>query len=239
MTIPILCAAFLLGFSKAGIGGTLGPLVTVLVAIAMPADEAIGLLLPMLIFADSFAVSVHWGHWDRGILLRLLAAAATGIALASLILPSISESALRRIIAVATIAFVIFFFWDKRPRPTRQQERNLAVPAGLFSGIVSTLAHLGGPPIVAYLITTGLKPRTLVATSAGLFACMNLLKVPGYLAAGLLDADLIARTWWTWLAIPVGVAVGRALVERINRTWFDRITATLLAAGAIVLLVAS
>ena len=90
---------------------------------------------------------------------------------------------------------------------------------------------------MAYLMTTGLRPRPLVATTVGLFAGMNILKIPGYLAAGLLDADLILATAWTWMAIPVGVVAGRALVDRIDRTLFDRMTAVLLVAGASVLLV--
>ncbi|MEA2001087.1 MAG: hypothetical protein U9N84_04260 [Actinomycetota bacterium] len=48
---------------------------------------------------------------------------------------------------------------------------------------------------------------------------------------------MIAETWWTWLAIPVGVIVGRSAVDRINRLWFDRMTMALLVAGALILLV--
>ncbi len=38
----------LIGLSKGGLGGTLGALVTPLMALAMPADQVIGLLLPIL-----------------------------------------------------------------------------------------------------------------------------------------------------------------------------------------------
>jgi hypothetical protein len=99
------------------------------------------------------------------------------------------------------------------------------------------LAHLGGPPIFAYLMTTKLNPRRFVATSAILFATINLLKVPGYFYADLFDAELIGRTAWTWLLIPVGVLAGRLLVDRINRVWFERLTVAFLAIGALVLLV--
>lgn len=236
MILAIAGAAFLIGFNKAGIGGTLGPFVTVLVALTMPADEAIGLLLPMLVVADLFAVAAHWGQWHQGILIRLLAAATIGIAVGSLVISSISEPVLRRIIAVAMLGFVAFYFWNKSPRSGESTARRHAWPAGLVGGVTSTLAHLGGPPIMTYLMTTGLRPRPLVATTTALFAAMNLLKIPGYLAAGLLDADLILGTAWTWLTIPVGVVAGRALVDRIDRTWFDRMTAVLLVAGASVLL---
>ena len=67
---------------------------------------------------------------------------------------------------------------------------------------------------------------------------MNLLKIPAYLFAGLFDADLVGQVWWTWLAIPLGVATGRTMVGRINRIWFDRMTTALLVIGASVLLIA-
>lgn len=237
MIFAIAIAAFLIGFGKAGIGGTIGPFVTVLVALTIPADDAIGLLLPMLIFADAFAVAAHWRRWDGAILLRLLAAAAVGIAAASLIISNISEPLLRRIIAISMLGFVAFYLWSKNPHSAANKAQKYAWPAGVLAGVTSTLAHLGGPPVMSYLVTTELNPRPLVATSAALFAAMNLLKVPAYLFAGLFDAGLIADTWWTWLAIPIGVATGRALVDRINRTTFDRMTTVLLVGGALVLLV--
>jgi uncharacterized membrane protein YfcA len=237
MIVAIAFAAFLIGFGKAGIGGTTGPFVTVLVALTIPADDAIGLLLPMLIVADGFAVAAHWRQWDRTILLRLLTTGAAGIATASLVISSISEPVLRRIIAVALLGFVAFYIWSKNPRSAANKARQHAWPAGFIAGVTSTLAHLGGPPVMSYLMTTELKPRPLVATSAAVFAAMNLLKVPAYLLAGLFNADLVADTWWTWLAIPVGVVSGRALVDRIDRDSFDRLTTVLLVGGALILLV--
>ncbi len=228
-------AAFLIGFSKAGVGGTLSPFVTVLVALSLPADDAIGLLLPMLIVADWFTITAHWRQWVTPIVLRLLAASVVGIAIGSTIIGSISEPALRNLIAVAMLVFAAYYLATKTQVAANLSLRR-AWPAGFVGGLTSALAHLGGPPVLAYLLTTDLSPRKFVATSAALFATTNLLKVPAYLLAGLLDAELIASTWLAWLAIPFGVVTGRALVGRLDREMFDRITTTLLIAGAIVLL---
>lgn len=236
MVAIIALAAFLVGFSKAGVAGTLGPFVTVLMALAIGADDAVGLLLPILIIADWFTVAAHWKRWDIPIYRRLLAAAAIGILVGSLIISAVDEATLRRIIAVAMLAFAIFYVASRSIQLDPSKQARNAWPAGAVSGLVSTLAHLGGPPIFVYLMTTNLSPRRFVATSAFLFATINLLKVPGYFAAGLFDGELIFSTMWTWVMIPVGVLVGRALVDRINRQWFERVTVVLLAAGALVLL---
>ena len=236
MVALVALAAFLVGFSKAGVAGTLGPFVTVLMALAIGADDAVGLLLPILIIADWFTVAAHWRHWDLSIYRRLLAAAAVGIVIGSFIISTVDEAALRRIIAISMFVFAVFYAFSKSVRLDPSKQKRNAWPAGVISGVVSTLAHLGGPPIFVYLMTTNLSPRRFVATSAFLFASINLLKVPGYLAAGLFDGDLIVSTMWAWAMIPIGVLVGRALVDRINREWFERVTVVLLAAGALVLL---
>jgi hypothetical protein len=190
----------------------------------------------MLIVADWFTMSAHWRQWVTPIVLRLLAASAIGVAAGSSLIGSVSESVLRDLIAIAMLLFAVYYL-ATRTRVAAHLALKHAWPAGLVSGFVSALAHLGGPPILAYLLTTDLKPRKFVATSAALFAIINLLKVPAYFFAGLFDGGLIASVWYAWLAIPVGVVVGRALVGRIDRSMFDRITTTLLITGAIVLLV--
>jgi uncharacterized membrane protein YfcA len=237
MIAVVAVAAFLIGFSKAGVAGTLGPSVTVMVALAVPADDAVGLLLPILIVADWFTVAAHWRHWDGRIYRRLLLAALIGIAIGSLVLSSVDESLLQTIIAVAMLGYALVYAANRSTKFSTERPERYAWPAGAVAGLTSTLAHLGGPPIFAYLMTTKLNPRRFVATSAILFATINLLKVPGYFYADLFDAELIGRTAWTWLLIPVGVLAGRLLVDRINRVWFERLTVAFLAIGALVLLV--
>lgn len=237
MIAVIALAAFLVGFSKAGVAGTLGPSVTVMVALAIPADDAVGLLLPILIIADWFTVAAHWKKWDVAIYRRLLVAALVGIAAGSLVISSVNEEMLRRIIAVAMLAYAVVYAASRLIKFDPEKSERYAWPAGITAGLSSALAHLGGPPIFMYLMTTSLDPRRIVATGAFLFASVNLLKVPGYFFADLFDADLIVSTMWTWLLIPVGVLVGRALVDHINRVWFERLTVTFMATGALVLLV--
>jgi uncharacterized membrane protein YfcA len=160
-----------------------------------------------------------------------------GIAFGSIVVANVSEPMLRRLIALAMLAFVVIYPLSRSPRFAATGSPRHASGAGAVAGLTSTIAHLGGPPIVTYLMTTDLRPRQLVATSAALFAGMNLLKVPAYFFAGLFDGELIVSTWSTWLAIPIGVVTGRAFVGHINRRWFDRMTIGLLLGGALILLV--
>lgn len=238
MIVAVAAAAFLIGFSKAGVAGTLGPFVTVLMVLTIPADDAVGLLLPMLIVADWFTVAAHWRRWDTATYTKLLVAALAGIAVGSVVISMVSADVLRRIIAVAMLVFALFYVRSRSIRLGPTKAGIYAWPAGAVSGLTSTLAHLGGPPITVYLMTTDLKPRAFVATSGVLFATINLIKVPTYFFAGLFDGELIVSTMWTWVMIPIGVLVGRALVDKINRSVFERVTVALLSGGALLLLFA-
>ncbi|BCW98807.1 MAG: hypothetical protein KatS3mg024_1634 [Armatimonadota bacterium] len=61
-----LASAALVGFSKTGVPGT-GILVVPLMAALFGGRQSVGTLLPMLIFADCFAVAWYRRHarWDR------------------------------------------------------------------------------------------------------------------------------------------------------------------------------
>ena len=64
--------ALMIGFSKGGLGGTLGLLAAPLMTLLMPADQVIGLILPVLIVTDVFAVASLWKRWDWQLMILLL-----------------------------------------------------------------------------------------------------------------------------------------------------------------------
>jgi len=72
-------ACYLTGLSKAGLGGTLGFLITPMLALVMPLDKAVGLRLPILILGDMFTLSVYWRRWEvRFVWILLLVGVWTG-----------------------------------------------------------------------------------------------------------------------------------------------------------------
>jgi uncharacterized membrane protein YfcA len=233
----VALTGLMIGFGKAGVAGTVGPFVTVLMALVLPADVALGLLLPMLIVADGFAMAAYWRRWDLTALRRLLVAAVIGIAIGSVTINSVNETVLRRLIAVSILAFALLFVLTRGARMPVSAERPWAYAAGTTSGFVSTVAHSGGPPIVAYLMSTKTEPVKLVGTTIVYFTAVNLIKVPGYFYAGLFDAQLILSTAPAWISVPLGIALGKRLVHRINTVLFERLILILLVAGALVLFV--
>ena len=236
--LTVGAAAFLLGVSKAGLGGGLGPLVTVMVSIFVPPARAIGVLLPLLIVGDVFAVWTHRRSWDRALLVRLLPAAVLGVVVASFFLGQMSERGLQIFLAALSVIFVVYRLAEPRIRSFDfRPGAGWGVAAGFTSGVTSTIAHSGGPPVVVYLLASRTPPITYVATTAVFFGIVNWLKVPGYIAAGLVDVSLLTRLAPFALLTFPGALAGRFLVRRASKVVFDRIVIGLLIMGAMYLLV--
>src|SRR5512139_700792 len=110
-TLFALLGIFLVGLSKAGFATGLGMLSTPLVAQALPARVAIGVVLPLLCLADVFTLAVYWKRWQARVVLWPLVGALVGIAGATAFVTSISELSLRRSIGgiglVLTLLLVV------------------------------------------------------------------------------------------------------------------------------------
>lgn len=238
VVVAVGAAAFLLGVAKGGLSG-LGPMLTLLVAAAVPTSVAIGVLLPLLMIGDGFALWAHWGHWDRAILRRLLPGGLIGVAIASFFLRSLSETALRLFLAAITIAFVLYRLAEPRLRERSRRSGPIdprwAGVAGSAAGITSTIAHVGGPPVSMYLLTAKVSPRPFVATAAVFFFIVNWLKVPGYIGAGLFEVDLLVSLAPTALLIPPGIVAGRWFVTHVPQRIFDQVILASLVVGAVLL----
>jgi uncharacterized membrane protein YfcA len=239
MTVAL--AAFTIGLSKGGLPG-LGPLVTVIVALAVPSSVAIGVLLPLLMVGDVGALWALRSHIDGSIVGPVTAGSVIGVAATSLTLASLSPAALEVGIVVVVLLFVAYRFAVLSGHGPQADGSILGGPkagavAGAVAGVTSTIAHSGGPPIAMHLLARQVQPLTFAGTSAAIFWAINWLKVPGYAAAGLLQPDLLIRLSPTAVLIFPGVLLGRWAAGRLNRGVFEIFVLIGLTAGAVLLLV--
>ena len=232
-------AAFLTGLSKGGLGGMMGALITTLMALVLPIKNVIGLVLPILMPGDVFAVAAHWRRWDRRLILALLPGALIGVTLGTFILTNIDSLALRRGLGILVLVFVAYRFIERRVSTWLHYSKRgwHGILAGGVSGLASTLGNAGGPPISVYLLMQNVEPRIFAATAALFFTLLNWVKVPYYYYAGLFDFNLLVRTIWLAPLVPLGVWIGRWVVLRINKSAFELVVLSLLGISAILLLI--
>lgn len=231
--------AFLIGLAKGGLGGMLGALATPLMALVMPAYEVIGLILPMLMVADVFAVALHWRRWNKKLVLLLIPPAIVGVTIGTLFITNAPTSALRKLLGVIVLVFTGYKILEERILGALEYEpRNWhGYLAGTVAGFSSSLAHTGGPPVSIYLILQDVTPRVFIATSALFFMILNYIKVPYYWYAGLFDSENLKQIVWIMPLIPMGVFVGRYFGVRVSKRIFERIIIILLGVTGIMLIV--
>ncbi len=236
--IVVALACLMSGFSKGGLGGTLGALTTPMMALVMPIDLAIGILLPILIVADIFSLATHWRRWDWRIARLLLLGGLCGIGVGTIFISQVSAEQLRRTLGVLVLTFGMVRLLESRLiKSMHYQPRTWhGLLVGGIAGFASTIASAGGPPVVMYLMMLNLPPAIFVATSVLTFSILNWVKVPYYLTAGILRLDLTLQLAWLLPLVPAGVWLGRRLVQRINRVVFERLILSLLLLSGLILI---
>jgi uncharacterized protein len=232
----IAILGFLIGFSKGGFGG-LGALLTPILALVLPVASAVGVLLPMLMAGDAFAVYMYWKEWDFELIKRMLPAGVVGALAGTFLLSWLPPNGLRITLGVFVLVLVAYKFLSDRIQAVRYQSRPWHGPAaGLLAGVASGMFNYGGPAVSLYLLLQKLKARPFIATSAIFFAILNVIKVPGFLYTGVLDLPLLFSLWWVFLFIPLGIWVARLALTRVSPQAFEWIIVSLLVFSSLWLL---
>jgi uncharacterized membrane protein YfcA len=177
-------AVIFLGLSKGGFSG-IGMVSTPLVAIIMPPLEAAALLLPILLVQDAFSVFIYRRVWDPWNLKVLLPGCIVGVGLAWLFAAYVSESAVRLMVGLIAIGFIIYalirhMLPGEPPRPRASH----GVFWGALSGFTTTLIQIGAPPYYAFVLPQRLEKMIYVGTTVMFFAAANSMKVVPYMALG-------------------------------------------------------
>ena len=230
--------AFLIGLSKGGLGGTAGALATPMMALVLPADKVIGLILPILMLADIFAVALHWRRWNGKLILLLIPGSVAGVTIGTVFITNAPTETLRLFLGVIVLIFGVYKVFEKRILNyfTYQAQNWHGLVAGVVTGFSSALAHTGGPPVSIYLLMQKVTPAVFIATSALFFFFLNWIKVPYYAYAGLFDFEQLSRVAWVLPLVPAGVWSGRWLAFRVNRETFENIIVGLLLINSLLLI---
>jgi len=169
----------LIGMSKTGLSGV-GLMVVPLMANAFGGRPSVGILLPLLIFADIFAVTWYHRHADWKHIFRLIPWAMIGIAVATIVGKSISDTTFNRLLAAIVIFGIAILIWrDLRQNQLKiPDSRWFAASLGLLGGFATMIGNAAGPVMALYLLSMRLPKNSFIGTGAWFFFIVNLSKVP-------------------------------------------------------------
>ncbi|MER2554008.1 MAG: sulfite exporter TauE/SafE family protein [Thauera sp.] len=232
-------AILLTGVSKAGLGGALGGLAVPFMSMWISPRDAVAVVLPILIVMDMVGIRVWRGKAQWADLRHLIPAALLGIALGTLLFGVLSDRMVKLALGVIAIAFAADrLLRTGAPVPGGDDvPRGFAWLCGASAGFTSTLAHAGGPPVMAYLLSRRLAKEVFVATSVFFFTAINLAKLPFYVAIGLFSRETLLMSAMLVPLVPLGVWLGLRLLRRIpERPFFLFATWALALSGVKLLL---
>ena len=227
-------AVIFLGLAKGGFSGV-SMAATPLLALYLPPLEAAALLLPVLICQDVISVRVYWREISVWNLKVLLPGAAFGMGLAWLFASHVSDDAIRVLIGITALAFVLYV-WLRTGHPTRKES---TVLGGLFwgavSGFTSFASQGGSPPFQVYTLPQRMPKMVFVGTTAVFFAAVNVMKIVPYFMLAQFSSKNLATSV---ALLPIAVAANFAgiwMVRSVPTALFYRLTYILLFILGLVL----
>ena len=232
----VIAAVIVMGIAKSGFGGGVGILAVPLIANAMPADRALGVMLPILIVADTFAVYQP-----------ALGGAAIGIALGTLLLFLLYRSGAKDHLAailsvlVGSICLVMVgvqvFRLCGGKVPPLPANRPTSVTVGASAGFTSMLAHAAGPIMSIYWLDQKLGKRVLTGSLVLFFILVNTAKLPSYVALGWITLASLKESAVFALFVPIGSLLGIVMHHRIPEKPFTAVMYAGAAAAEVWLIV--
>jgi uncharacterized membrane protein YfcA len=125
--------ALVLGLAKAGLKGT-GVIIVLLVALGFGSRASTGILMPLLMIGDIFAVIYYNRHAQWSYLRKLMPWVIAGVLIAVWIGKDLDESKFKLWMAVLILVSAALMIWG-------EYSKRLTVPKGGFFGAVMGLQH--------------------------------------------------------------------------------------------------
>lgn len=228
-----MAAALCVGLSKSGFGGV-GMFTVLLMAKVVPAYESTGIVLPLLICGDVFAVSAFRKHAKWGHIWKTLPPAIAGIFVGYWLMPRIPRDKFGPVIGwIVLVMVALQYFRQFRPSTFEKipHTRWFAWTMGAWSGVTTMMANAAGPVMALYLLAVNLPKYELVGTGAWFFLIINITKLPFSSHLGLINEHTLVLNLLLVPLVLAGIFLGRALIGRVPQKLFEQI---LLLSAALV-----
>ena len=207
-------------------------------ALAFGAKESTGLVVPLLIAADIFAVIYYNRHARWYYIIRFLPWILAGIIIGVLIGNDLDESTFKIGMAIIIVVSVLMmYWWDRRKSKSVPTHWAFAGTVGIIAGITTMIGNLAGAFSNIYFLAMRVPKNEFIGTAAWLFLIINVFKLPFHVWVWktitpetlLIDLKLLP-------GILIGVFLGVRLVKIIKEDFYRKMILVLTAVGAVLIL---
>lgn len=237
--IIVMIAALLVGFSKTGIGGITMLVIPVLASVFGGKDST-GILLPMLLVGDVFAVwsyrkSVNWKN-----VFAPLPWAMIGMFIGAAVGSIISDQVFINLIGLIVLGCLgILLYMEKRGNQFKVPTGTwFYIVAGILSGFATMIGNAAGPIFSVYLLALGLQKNHFMGTNAWFFFIINFIKVPVQMFAWHnIELQSFTLTAAMLPIIAIGAVLGLLVIKKMKDKFFRYLIISMTAVSAIRLFI--
>ncbi|WP_066187321.1 MULTISPECIES: sulfite exporter TauE/SafE family protein [Gracilibacillus] len=237
--IVVIFAGLLIGFSKAGVA-SMGILVVTIFMLLFPARESIGILLPLLMVGDLFAVIFYRRNVVWRYLLSLLPWVLLGILLGYLVLNVVTSEQLKPMIGILVLGLIILHMgqkkWGERFVEMLPESKIFTYSMGILAGFTTMIGNAAGGVMTIYLLVKGLPKKEFVGTGAWFFLSVNIIKFPFYMSLGIITTESLSFNALLIPVILIGALIGVKIIQIMPQKVFQTLVLLFAAIGAIRLL---
>ena len=232
-----LTAAFVIGISKAGIKGIAIINVT-LMALAFGAKESTGLIVPLLVVGDAFAVIYYNRHAQWKYIVAFLPWMILGILIGTAVgtdLPATTFKISMSVIILGTV--IMMYWWDRKKSKNVPTHWAFAGFIGTMAGITTMIGNLAGAFSNIYFLAMRLPKNEFIGTAAWLFFIVNIFKLPFHIFIWkTITPETLIINLKLVPGIVLGLIVGVRLVKIIKEQFYRKMILILTAIGAFLIL---
>tara|TARA_R110002049_G_scaffold110162_8_gene259201 strand:- start:284 stop:1048 length:765 start_codon:yes stop_codon:yes gene_type:complete len=230
-------AVFLLGLSKSGIKG-IGIIIVVILAFVFGEKASTGILLPMLICADVFAVIYYNRHAQWNIIKKLIPWMIAGVLVGVWVGNDISEMLFKRLMAIIIIVSVLIMFYSESRKSNKVPTNKLfSSGIGFLAGFTTMIGNLAGPISNIYFLAMRFPKNEFIGTAAWLFFIINVFKLPFHIFVWkTVTLDTLVLNSVLIPAVIIGFFLGAYIVKLISNVNYRRFILIVTAVGGIIML---
>ena len=228
--------AFLLGIAKSGVKG-IAVFIVILFVYAFEAKASTGILLPLLIGGDIFAILYYkkYAHWKY--VFTLIPWMVVGVIMGTYGGNLLDESTFKTGMAsLILLTTVLLFYQERKPLKSVPTHWGFGSSLGMLAGFTTMIGNLAGAVTNIYFLSMRLPKNVFIGTSAYVFFIINLFKIPFHIWVWeTIDFASVQTSLQFFPFLGLGLFVGVKLVKKINDEGYRKLILILTGIGATVL----
>ncbi|NER10063.1 hypothetical protein SAMN06265375_101403 [Muriicola jejuensis] len=230
-------ASVVLGISKSGIKG-IAVIIITLMALGFGARASTGLLVPLFVVGDIFAVVYYNKHARWNYIRRFLPWMMCGVVIGVFLGNDLPEDRFKVWMVIVILASVAMMtWWDLRKSKVVPSHWSFGGFMGILAGITTMIGNLAGAFSNIFFLAMRLPKNEFIGTAAWVFFFINLFKLPFHILVWkTITPETLLINAMLLPGVGLGLFLGVRLVKVIREGFYRKMILILTALGALILL---